>query len=171
MECFYKAPCDVLACRWLVDKDGQRLQFTGMDKVVYVVMRNRFEFFHSNGKEYYDSLDAVADMSGTTRRTVSDILGKLIACGVVSGTLSRNAAGNKKWYFTNVEALKCKEDVAYIPDRLLVGVDYSKAPSVHPFLPTGVVNPVMSVWIDETGADIQELVAYRKINPIQMNLE
>jgi predicted transcriptional regulator len=174
---FYKMYCDIARCGTIVSMDGVEHSFTASDKIVYFAMKSRFDFFTSLGKQYYDGIDDIADLSGQLHRsTVAAILKKLIDCGVVFGEIRRNSKGNKKWFFSAVNEIECKETLAFVPERVLESckankVDYTKAPPVKPFTSGGDIKPEMQEWLSRTsGATLQALLAYRKTNPLNLGV-
>lgn len=50
----------------------KRKDITANAKLVYSFMLDRYMFFNSNGKEYYENMQAIADALGMSRRTVGD---------------------------------------------------------------------------------------------------
>lgn len=174
---FYKMYCDIMFCDSIVSVDGVQHHFTLNDKAVYFIMKSRFDFFASNGKQYFDTIEDIGKMcGGLHRNSVSASLKKLIDCGVVFGEIKRNSKGNKKWFFTAVNEIECKETLAFVPERVLefykkIELDYAKAPPVQPFTPKGDVRPEVQEWLSTTsGATIEALVAYRKTHPLNLGV-
>lgn len=171
---FYKMYCDIMFCDSIVSVDGVAHQFTLNDKAVYFIMKSRFDFFTSNGKQYFDTIEDIGKMcGGLHRNSVSTSLKKMIDCGVVFGEIKRNSKGNKKWFFTAVNEIECKDTLAFVPERVLesckiVKVDYAKAPQVQPFTISGDIRPEMQEWLSGTfGATVEALVKFRRDNNIR----
>jgi DNA-binding MarR family transcriptional regulator len=55
----------------------KRKDLTTNAKVVYMYMLDRYTFFNSQGKEYYENMQDIGDALGIQRRTVSDCIKSL----------------------------------------------------------------------------------------------
>ena len=69
--------------RTYTDKAGQTHKLNTLTKLVYVYIENRFNFFKSQGKEYYDTYKDIAEYWGVEQKAVGESVNKLVSMGLV----------------------------------------------------------------------------------------
>lgn len=74
-----------------VDKEGKplSLELTGNLKILYQYMLDRYCFFSSNNKEFFDNQDDIAENIAMSKRTVVNLLKELVEIGLVVKTTKR----------------------------------------------------------------------------------
>lgn len=70
--------------RWVSPVSGEVFPFPAMDKLIYLYLKDRWEFFTlQEGKEYYENQDTIAEACGVSRKKVNNVIGKFIKEGVI----------------------------------------------------------------------------------------
>ena len=64
VDSFLKLDSRISRMRTYTDKAGQTHKLNTLTKLVYVYIENRFSFFKSQGKEYYDTYKDIAEYWG-----------------------------------------------------------------------------------------------------------
>jgi len=82
-ESFLKLPYNLLWCDGYVDENNIRIKMNLSDKIVYSHIKNRYLFFKSMGKEYFDSQQTIADVCNLDVRSVNTIIRNFEKNGVV----------------------------------------------------------------------------------------
>ena len=67
----------------VLDKTGQTHKLNTLTKLVYVYIENRFNFFKSQGKDYYDTYKDIAEYWGVEQKAVGESVNKLVNMGLV----------------------------------------------------------------------------------------
>lgn len=102
--------------------DGTVVPLSPIDKIIYVVMRDRFDFFvNKQGGEYYESQEITAERCGTFRRKVNETVRMFMREGVIKGRKVRTKAGNVSWVYDYIGELKLvkKEGEMWISERMV----------------------------------------------------
>lgn len=81
-EQFLILPYKLLMAGGYVSNEGEYVKMNLTEKVIYTYIRNRFEFFKANGKEYYDTQKDIADVCNMDIKSVGIVLRKFIANGL-----------------------------------------------------------------------------------------
>lgn len=80
---FLKLPYSLLWCDGYVDENNIQVKMNQSDKIVYAHIKNRYQFFKSMGKEYFDSQQSIADVCNLDVRSVNTIIRNFEKGGVV----------------------------------------------------------------------------------------
>lgn len=70
MDKFYKIDDKFLKLKTLKDKNGKEHSISANHKMVYLYLKDRFDFFTSNKQEYFDTNKTIAENTGLEERTV-----------------------------------------------------------------------------------------------------
>lgn len=108
---FLMIPYKLLRAVGYVKPDGECVKMTLTEKIIYAHIKNRFEFFKSLGKEYYDTQQAIADVCNMDIKSVGKIVRKFMDEGLVTAYKKR-FNGFPKNVYTHVPTL-----VLYYKDR------------------------------------------------------
>lgn len=74
-ESFIKFPRKLLAAaHWVSLVTGETISFTSSDKLLWLWMKDRHDFFTGSGGEWYDNQDAMAAAAGVSVATVKRLL-------------------------------------------------------------------------------------------------
>lgn len=65
------------ATEWISLTTGESLSLSASEKLLWVWMRDRHDFFKGAGRDWYDNQDSIAAATGTSVATVKRWLGKL----------------------------------------------------------------------------------------------
>ena len=68
---------------------GEEVQFTPSNKILWLVVKDRYDFFTGRGNEWFDNHDDIAALSGTTPSTVKRFLAELTKHGYLRTTKRR----------------------------------------------------------------------------------
>ncbi|WP_153015318.1 DUF6945 domain-containing protein [Pseudomonas sp. HUK17] len=99
-EQFLKLPYDLLAANSFVSSaTGEIVEITMQQKVIYCWMKQRCEFFTREKKEYYDTLDSVANELSIDRKTVMRAITFFTKHGVLFAEKRKATATRQKWFF------------------------------------------------------------------------
>ncbi|WP_323149388.1 DUF6945 domain-containing protein [Pseudomonas oryzihabitans] len=99
-EQFLKLPYDLLAATSFVSSTtGEIVEITMQQKVIYCFMKQRCEFFTREQKEYYDTLDSVANELSIDRKTVMRAITFFTTHGVLFAEKRKSTATRQKWFF------------------------------------------------------------------------
>lgn len=127
-ERFLMVPYRLLSAAGYVDANGVLVKMNLTEKVIYAHLKNRFEFFKGQSKEYFDTQQAIADVCNMDVKSVGKVLRKFNKEGLT--TIYKRPTGNfLKNVYTNVPHLrlwhKGKELVDKIDDcEYLVSDDF-----------------------------------------------
>lgn len=83
VDSFLKLDSRISRMRTYTDKAGQTHKLNTLTKLVYVYIENRFNFFKSKGKEYYDTYKDIAEYWGVEQKAVGESVNKLVNMGLV----------------------------------------------------------------------------------------
>lgn len=75
---FLMVPYNLLSAAGYVKPDGECKKMNLTDKIIYAYIRNRFQFFKSLGKEYFDTQQAIASVCNMDIKATGNILRKFI---------------------------------------------------------------------------------------------
>ena len=75
---------DVISIQKIKCKDGQLKVFSSNEKITYLLMLGRYEYFSKNNGSYYDSQAALAEMSGIPIKTLQRVLDSLEDFGLIT---------------------------------------------------------------------------------------
>lgn len=99
-EQFLKLPYDLLAATSFVSSaTGEIVEITLQQKIIYCWMKQRCEFFTREQKEYYDTLDSVANELSIDRKTVMRAITFFTTHGVLFAEKRKATATRQKWFF------------------------------------------------------------------------
>ena len=103
-EQFLKLPYNLLRSGGYVSKDGECVKMNLTEKIIYTHLRNRYDFFTAQGKEYYDTQKDVADVCNMDIKAVGNVLRKFTKAGLT--TIYKKTYGNfVKNVYTSVPVL------------------------------------------------------------------
>lgn len=81
-EPFIKFPKAFLAAtHWISLTTGEEIQFTPSNKILWLHIKDRFDFFTSLGNEWFDNQEAIAAATGSNISTVKRFLADLTKHG------------------------------------------------------------------------------------------
>ncbi|MNL07887.1 hypothetical protein D3C87_1285850 [compost metagenome] len=84
-ELFCKLPHVIMAATyWISALTGERISFTGDQKILWVWMCKRFHFFHGKGGEWFDNQADIAVATGTSESTVKRFMTLLVKHGYMA---------------------------------------------------------------------------------------
>lgn len=115
---FLMIPYKLLRAVGYVKPDGECVKMTLTEKIIYAHIKNRFEFFKSLGKEYYDTQQAIADVCSMDVKSVGKIIRTFMEKGLVEAYKKR-FNGFPKNVYTKVPHL-----VLYYKDKGVVTQEY-----------------------------------------------
>lgn len=77
-DTFCKIPHTIMAAtHWVSLATGQHLTLSGCHKILWVWMKDRYDFFTSSGKDWFDNQDDIAEHTGcsvsTVKRFIQDL--------------------------------------------------------------------------------------------------
>ncbi len=101
---FLMIPYKLLRAVGYVKPDGECVKMTLTEKIIYAHIKNRFEFFKSLGREYYDTQQNMADVCSMDIKSVGKIIRKFTEEGLVTAYKKR-FNGFPKNVYTNVPTL------------------------------------------------------------------
>lgn len=103
-EQFLILPYNLLRSGGYVSKDGECVKMNLTEKIIYTHLRNRYDFFTSQGNEYYDTQKDVADVCNMDIKAVGNVLRKFTTAGLT--TIYKKIYGNfVKNVYTSVPEL------------------------------------------------------------------
>lgn len=103
-EQFLKLPYNLLRSGGYVSKGGECVKMNLTEKIIYTHLRNRYDFFTSQGKEHYDTQKDVADVCNMDIKAVGNVLRKFTKAGLT--TIYKKNYGNfVKNVYTSVPEL------------------------------------------------------------------
>lgn len=74
-EQFCKLTHEIMrATHWVSKTTGQHIKLTGTQKIIWVHMANRYQFFRSLGKEWFDDQEDIAKETGCDVSTVKEFI-------------------------------------------------------------------------------------------------
>ncbi|WLH44230.1 helix-turn-helix domain-containing protein [Pseudomonas beijingensis] len=83
-ETFCKLTHEIMrATHWVSKTTGQHFKLTGTQKIVWVHMTSRYEFFRSLGKEWFDDQEDIAKDTGCDVSTVKGFIKSLVDHGYI----------------------------------------------------------------------------------------
>ena len=72
------------ASHWISPKTGEVIPFPLIDKIVYLVMRDKWLFYVKRlGNTFHESQESIAKSCGTFRRKVNEVVKRFIQEGVI----------------------------------------------------------------------------------------
>jgi len=81
-EAFIKFPKALMAAAHYISlATGEEVQFTPSNKMLWLTIKDRYDFFTSLGNEWFDNHDDIAKLSGSTVSTVKRFLAELTKHG------------------------------------------------------------------------------------------
>ena len=83
MDKFYKIDDKLLKLKMLKDKNGKECSISANHKIVYLYLKDRFDFFTSNKQDYFDTNKTIAENTGLEERTVIRCIKMWIDLGYV----------------------------------------------------------------------------------------
>lgn len=83
VDSFLKLDSRISRMKTYTDKAWQTHKLNTLTKLVYVYIENRFNFFKSQGKEYYDTYKDIAEYWGVEQKAVGESVNKLVNMGLV----------------------------------------------------------------------------------------
>lgn len=83
VDSFLKLDSRISRMKTYTDNAGQTHKLNTLTKLVYVYIENRFNFFKSQGKEYYDTYKDIAEYWGVEQKAVGESVNKLVSMGLV----------------------------------------------------------------------------------------
>ncbi len=92
-ETFLKLPHSILRAKQAVSlATGELLPFSANDKIIFLYMKGRHDYFTGQGSQYFDSQQAIADACGLSVATVKRTIGTLRDHGylAVKGSVQSN---------------------------------------------------------------------------------
>lgn len=103
-EQFLKLPYNLLRSGGYVSEHGECVKMNLTEKIIYTHLRNRYDFFTAQGKEYYDTQKDVADVCNMDIKAVGNVLRKFTKAGLT--TIYKKTYGNfVKNVYTSVPVL------------------------------------------------------------------
>ena len=104
VEQFLMLPYNLLRSGGYVSNDGECVKMNLTEKIIYTHLRNRYDFFTAQGKEYYDTQQSISDVCNMDIKAVGNVLRKFIKAGLTP--VYKKAYGNfVKNVYTSVPAL------------------------------------------------------------------
>lgn len=86
-EPFIKFPKALLAAtHWISLTTGEEIQFTPSNKILWLHIKDRFDFFASLGNEWFDNQEAIAAATGSNISTVKRFLADLTKHGYLKAS-------------------------------------------------------------------------------------
>lgn len=77
-ESFCKLPRPLMAAtQWVSLTTGEHLALSGQDKILWVWMKDRYDFFIAQRKDWFDNQDEIAKFTGCSVSTVKRFIGLL----------------------------------------------------------------------------------------------
>lgn len=77
-ETYCQLPDEIMrATHWISKTTGEVFSFTGDQKIIWAQMMRRYRFFSSQGKEWFDNQDKIAEAVGCSVNTVKRFLNAL----------------------------------------------------------------------------------------------
>lgn len=122
----------LLGASGYISKDGERVKMNLTEKIIYSHLRNRFQFFKSIGKEYYDTQQAIAAVCNMDLKATGNVLRKFIKNGLT--TIYKKPYGNfVKNVYVDVPPLRLwdKEGILEVE----AGIDYYEYETPDDFIP------------------------------------
>ncbi len=81
-EAFIKFPKAFMAATHYISlTTGEEVHFTPSNKILWLTIKDRYDFFTSKGKEWFDNQEGIAALSGSTVSTVKRFLKELAKHG------------------------------------------------------------------------------------------
>lgn len=89
-ESFCKMPRPLMAAtQWVSLTTGEHLALSGQDKILWVWMKDRYDFFTAQRKDWFDNQDEIAKFTGCSVSTVKRFIGLLSKHGYMKKTQRR----------------------------------------------------------------------------------
>lgn len=91
--------------------DGSVVPLSPIDKIIYVVMRDRYDFFVNKQKgKYHESQETTAERAGTFRRKVNETVKMFMEHGVIKGKKEK-VGDHVHWVYEEIHPLVlCKKE-------------------------------------------------------------
>ena len=103
-EQFLILPYNLLRSGGYVSNDGECVKMNLTEKIIYTHLRNRYDFFTAQGREYYDTQKDVADVCNMDIKAVGNVLRKFTKASLT--TIYKKTYGNfVKNVYTSVPEL------------------------------------------------------------------
>lgn len=140
---------------WVNGKTGVVNKFPTEHKVLWCYMLDRYEFFKSSNKQWFDDQDDIANACGISRSTVQRFLKLLNEAGVVLITRTRQYGGHISNSYVITRDLELVQD-GKKPTRSKTPQQLQQAPAMDDFALAGAGWASEAVPVDAY-QDLQEL--------------
>lgn len=105
-ESFCKMPRPLMAAtQWVSLVTGEHLTFTGQDKILWIWMKDRYDFFTREHKDWFDNQDEIAKYTGCSSSTVKRFIGRLLDHGYMKKAQRRMYGCARSNSYTIVQEL------------------------------------------------------------------
>lgn len=127
-DAFVKFPKALMAAtHWISLTTGEEIQFTPSNKILWLHIKDRFDFFTSLGNEWFDNQEAIAAATGSNISTVKRFLADLTNHGYLK------TSKKKVWgcaYSNNYTIAQDLIGIARTESKVVVGSEMPTAPGV-----------------------------------------
>lgn len=130
-EQFLMVPYNLLSASGYISNEGECIKMNLTEKIIYAHICNRFDFFKSLGKEYYDTQKDIAEVCNMDIKATGNVLRKFIKNNLT--TIYKKPYGNflknvyvsvpplKLWYKNKPASVDFIDDFEYsIPEDFVV---------------------------------------------------
>ena len=122
---FVAVPYDLLKADGYVNKDGDFIPLSLIEKMIYSYVYSRWKYFVKEKKgDYYDTQESIADGLNIDRRSVMRKLKQFMEEGIVKGEKVK-FSNYMNWKYTNISELKLWKEVDG-KKEMIVPVKYEK---------------------------------------------
>lgn len=144
-ESFCKMPRPLMvATQWISLTTGEHLALSGQDKILWVWMKDRYNFFTGQHKDWFDNQDEIAKYTGCSVSTVKRFIVLLSKHGYMKKTQRRVHGCAHSNSYTIVQDLMLAPVVKATPSPLPVQEERSEyAPIISPVAATHTKPVVM----------------------------
>ena len=128
-DTFCKIPHTLMAAtHWVSLTTGENLTLSGQDKLLWGWMKDRYDFFTSNSKDWFDNQDDIASRTGCSPSTVKRFIQRLTMHGYLK-TSARRIHG-----FVSSNSYTIVQDLVLAKPMEATPVE-KEAPSALPLVP------------------------------------
>ena len=133
-ESFCKMPRPLMAAtQWVSLTTGEYLALSGQDKILWVWMKDRYDFFTRQHKDWFDNQDEIANYTGCSISTVKRFISNLLNHGYVKKAQRRVHGCAHSNSYTIVQDLVLAPVIDATPKALPL-VQEERTPDYAPFI-------------------------------------
>lgn len=105
-ERFVKLPYALMKAKGFVNKDGEVIPLTHAEKIIYLYLKDRVQYFvHERKEEYFESQETIADNINVNRATVGRTVTKFRDNGILFAVSKKGVSKYNNLSYTSIKDL------------------------------------------------------------------